>query len=634
MSVLAYLVLAAILLGIGALAASILPTRGARIGLGAGLFLALVVDSTWLLAPIGGWLPRLGDAAWLGMFILIAGAALAAAVHYSTPQNRTGAPDAPWQWPTGHDYAFLFFIVAVFGVVVWALPVPLDTDAQGFGYLALMLRDGQDYTTLAPWHPEISYLYSPAYPGLIAHLSARLDLGIQTLQVAFSAVTAVLFVWMAYDLGCELEDRRTGRAFMLAAAIGIGMVTAFFDSHYTALLALDFSLAFLIFVLGFLKEGGWLRALAAAVCLAAVPLTQPDTTIALIIGYVPWLLVLVLAHPRPSFARWAVIAAVVPALALLIVTPWLLSIRDLLGADIESPFAVDLDHWRTLVFMHGGIVVALAAIGVGVGLRERTPAQWLGMVWMVGIVEFSTTGLLERTFPDLVEPLLKYDYPFSLAWHGPIIPYVILGGSALVGLSAVFGRERIDRLVGRLAMPVIVLGAAVLVAGIVYFHPLLEASKDVVNFYGAFSSQADVHAMEWLRDNTPADARVLNHPGPQEGDWAPVISERDTIYYRPQPFFQGDELSQAEQVALRAFWRDPSNPANAALLADFRVQYVLVPQVFGNPDSLDDALRWRSPIPEAASYLETPVSAAPYLRLVYDNDGAQVYRLMTPITAP
>lgn len=629
MSVLAYLVLAAILLGTGTLAASILPTRGARIGLGAGLFLALVVDSTWLLAPVGGWLPRLGDAAWLGMFILIAGGALATAVHYRAAPDR-----AAWLWPTGRDFAFLALVVAAFGAVVGALPVPLDTDAQGFGYLALALRDGQHYTTLAPWHPEIQYLYSPAYPGLIAHLSARLDLGIQTLQLAFSAVTAVLFVWMAYDLGCELEDRRTGRAFMLAAVIGTGMVTAFFDSHYTALLALDFSLAFLTFVLGFLKDGGALRALAAAACLAAVPLSQPDTTLALMIGYVPWLLVLVLAHPRPSLARWGVIAAVIPALALALVIPWLLSIRDLLGSGIESPFVVDLDHWRTLVFMHGGIVVALAATGVGIGLRERSPAQWLGIVWLVGIVEFSTTGLLEQTFPDVVAPLLKYDYPFSLAWHGPIIPYTILGGAALVGLSTLFGTARVDRLVGRLALPVIALGAAMLAAAIVYFDPLLAASKDVVSFYGAFSSQADVEAMAWLRDNTPPEARILNHPGPQEGDWAPVISERDTIYFRPQPFFQGDDLAQAEQVALRAFWRDPANPGNAALLADYRVDYVLVPQVFGNPASLDDALRWRAPIPEAASYLETPARAAPYLQLVYDHDGAQIYRLVIPETVP
>jgi hypothetical protein len=33
----------------------------------------------------------------------------------------------------------------------------------------------------------------------------------------------------------------------------------------------------------------------------------------------------------------------------------------------------------------------------------------------------------------------------------------------------------------------------------------------------------------------------LNFPGPQEGDWVPVIAERKSIYYRPQPFFdRGD----------------------------------------------------------------------------------------------
>lgn len=628
MSVLVYVALAAILLGVGVLAASVLPTRGARIGLGAVTFLALVIVSMWLLAPVGGWLARLGDAAWLGMFTLVAGLALATAVHYHATPDRQ-----PWPWPTWRDVAFLLLVAAAFGVAVWVLPVPLDTDAQGFGYLALTLREGGDYTTLAPWHPEIEYLYSPAYPGLIAHLSARLAAGIHALELAFGAVTALLFVWLAYDLGCELEGRRAGRAFMLSALIGTGLVTAFFDSHYTALLALDCALAFLTFVLGYLRYGGWQRPVLAALCLAAVPLSQPDVTIALIIGYVPWLLLLVLARPRPTFWRWLVVAAVIPALALLLVTPWLLDIRSLLGADIASPFEVDLDHWRTLVLMHGGVIVPLAALGVGVGLRERSPAQLLMIVWLVGIVEFSTLGLLERTFPDVVGPLLKYDYPFSLAWHGPIIPYTVLAGTALTGLALRLGASRVDRIVGTLALPVIALGAAGLVAAVVYFDPLLEASKDAVNFYGAFSSRADVEAMLWLRDNAPANARILNHPGPHEGDWVPVITERDTIYFRPQPFFQGVEEAEAEQAALRAFWQDPANPAHADLLADYRVDYVLVPQVFGAPESLADALRWRPPIPEAASYLDTPVSAAPYLELIYDNDGAQIYRLRNPAAA-
>jgi hypothetical protein len=622
MAVVAYLVLLILLLGVGTLVASILPTRGARIGLGAVVFLALIVDVTWLIAPLVGWSPALADAVWIGVFALVG---LGAAMIASYYRGTVGKP--AWTWPGVRDILFMIVLIALFGAVVMVLPVPLDTDAQGFGYLALTLRDGKDYTTLAPWHREISYLYSPGYIGLIAHLSARFDPGIQTLELIFSAVAAVLFVWTAYDLGNEIEGPRTGRGLMLAAVIGTGLITAFMDSHFTALLALLFSLGFITFVIRFLNTWRWSSVLFAAICLASVPLSQPDITLALIIGYAPWLIVIWLSKPRPRFSAWVVLAAVIPLVALGIVLPWLISIRDLLGSDIESPFRVESEHWRTMVLTQGGVIVVLAAVGLLVGLRKRHPAYWLAVIWLVGIIEFSTLGLLEKTFPDVMEPLLKYDYPFSLAWHGPIIPYIILGGLALAWLADWL---RLDRLIRRLAIPVLLLALVGVFASVIFFSDLLAASKDYGDFYGTFSSAADVDAMTWLRDNTPEDVRVLNHPGPHEGDWAPVISERDTIYFRLQPFFQHTEDAAAEQEAFRAFWTDPADPALADMLRAAGVRYVLVPQVFGNPASFEDMIRWRRPLPEAQAYLENPVSKAPYLGLVYDKNGARVYEVIAP----
>ncbi|MBI5957325.1 MAG: hypothetical protein HY866_01225 [Chloroflexi bacterium] len=623
---LAYLLLAAILLGAGTLTASFLPTRGARIGLGAVVFLAVVVDSTWFAAPLVNWSPALADRAWAGALALISVSALLAATYY---RRRPTLP--AWTWPSQHDLAVLMVVVALFGAVVLVLPVPLDTDAQGFGQLALALRDGHDYTTLAPWFPEIDYLYSPGYIGLVAHLSARFDPGIHSVQLVLSAVIALLFVWTAYDLGHEIEGPRTGRAMLLAALIGAGLITAFMDSHYTALLALLFSLGFITFITRFLTTWRWTSVLFAAICLAGVPLSQPDVTIALMIGYAPWLIVIWLSKPRPNLSAWLILVVIIPLVALGIVAPWLTSLNDLLGSDIESPFKIASSHWRTLTIMHGGVIVILAALGAIFTLRKRHPITLWMLVWVAAIVEFSTLGLLEKNFPNQMEPLLKYDYPFSMAWHGPIIPYLILGGAGLVWLADRMGGEQFDRWAGRLAIPLSGLAMAGIAAGVWFVDPLLEQSKEQgVKVYGAFSSAADVEAMRWLRDNTPSDALILNHPGPHEGDWVPVISERETVYFRPQPFFRDTTLVEERQNRLRDFWRDPADPSNAEVLIQAGVNYVLVPQIFGDSTRFADMLRWRSPIDEAASYLESPVSAAPYLRLVHENDGAQVYEVITP----
>ncbi len=619
----AYLITTGVLLSVGTLTAIVLPTRGARIGLGAVLFLALVVDLNWALAPLWGWTARLGDGAWMGIFAaMVLAAGMLASYHHGTRGQ-----DA-WHWPSHRDIAFLLVVIALFGALITVLPVPLDTDAQGFGYLALTLRDGGDFTTLAPWHPEVQYLYSPAYTGLVAHFSARFTLGLHELMMILGALMGVLFVWSAYDLGCELGEARTGRAYMLAALGGTGLLTAFLDSHYTALLALSFALAFLTFALRYLRDGHKLDAIFAALSLAAVPLSQPDMTLALAVGYVPWLFVLPLAKPRPALRRWLVLVVIVPALALSVVAPWLWHVRDLLGSDIESPFTVSPHHWRTMIIMHGGIIVVLSVLGAMLGVWRRKPSALLASVWLVALLDFSTLGLLEKIAPEPLSFLWKYDYPFSMAWHGPIIPYVILGGGALAWLAHTL---HADRVVRALAYPVSVLALIGIAVGAFFFNDLVRASKDTsLNIYGAFSSEADVRAMQWLRDNTSPDARVLNHPGPHEGDWAPVISERDTVYFRPQPFFRHTETVEAEQEALRAFWHAPQTRAYWERLLNAGVDYVLVPQVFGNPDALADMLRWRSPLPEAASYTADALGDVPYLQLVYEQGGAQVYEVVRP----
>jgi len=453
-----------------------------------------------------------------------------------------------------------------------------------------------------------------------------------------AAVLGLLLVWLAYDLGSEIRDKRLGRAMAAAMLGGVGLFTAYMDSHYTTLLGMTFALAFAIYTMRYLRERRLPDAVAAGLMLGAVVLSHPDTTIILALGYAPWLATMWLGRPRPSLQTWLTLALGVPVIALLGLAPWLLHIQPLLASDITSPFTRDPGNWRVLVLYHGVWVVPTAVVGAVVGLRRRDIARYvpttthdltnqaaiLAIGWLALVLDFSTLGILESLASWLVAPLVRYDYPFSIAWHGPIIPYTILAGIGLLWLWESWLERRIGASAGRYAY--IALGAliALALAVLVFNRELLAFSKGKIGFFGAFASQADVQAMEWLRENAPPDARILNFPGPQEGDWAPVIAERDSVYYRMQPFFQGEEDSLAEQERLRAFWEDPANPDNAALLEAAGIDYVIVPQIVTIPDSIETMFRWRAPFTEALD-MRSQVDDAPYLRLVFDADGARVY---------
>ena len=626
-------VFGSVVFGAGAMLAPAWNTNQPRIGLSAALSLGLVMGGAVFWAMLFGWNTLVID--YL-LFALVTVIFLGGTLSYGQKRAESRGEvllDADQGWPGPRDLLFFGFVALLFIIPILILPVPLDTDAQGFGYLGLMAKLGGGFKTLAPWHPEISYLYSPGFTLLTAYLSQQLNQGMHSVQMSVGAILGILVVWLAYDLGGELRDKRLGRMMAIAALVGIGLYTAFMDSHYTTLLGLVFALAFLTYVIRYMREQSLPDAIAAGLMLGAVVLAHPDTTIILALGYVPWLLTIWLGKPRPTVRTWLVLALGIPIIATIAISPWLANIRDLLGADITSPFARDPNYWRVMVLYHGILIVPVALVGAFVGLRQRNQAAILAVGWLLMILEFSSLGLLEKIFPWLSNLVLRYDYPFSIAWHGPIIPYIILGGLGLLWLWEHWLERRAGQLIRRRAIPILSALIVLTLLVLAFNQQLLAFSKGRVGFFGALASTADVQAMEWLRQNTPKDARVLNYPGTlkdnsNESDWVPVIAERDSVYYRWQPFFRNNEASLEEQDRLRAFWEDPANPQNADLLRTAGIDYVIIPQIIANPASIEHMFRWRAPTSQIQ--MQSALADSPYLKLVFDDDGAQVYAVAEP----
>ena len=639
MTLLTMLVFGAVLIGCGTLLSPAWPSRQPRIGLLSTLTLALVVGGSCLYAMVFGWDTLVVD--YL-LFALVTTVFLGGTLSYGQKRaQRQGLElaDRDQGWPGPRDLAFLGLGALLFAIPALLFPVPLDTDAQGFGYLALLLREGGDFFSLAPWHPEIRYLYAPGFSAIAAYLSAQLGAGLHEVQLGIGAVLGALALWLAYDFGAELRDKRLGRALVVALLLGGGLYSAFLDSHYTALLGLVFALAFFTFAQRWLRDGFWADAIAAALLLGALVLAQPDMTIITGLGFAPWLLLLAIdRQARPPWRRWFWLALGTPLLAILLIAPWLWASAPLLGSDIVSPFERASAHWRVLTLPPYQWVwlLPLVLLGAGVAWREQRRLALLTLAWLALVLDFSTTGLLESLFPGLLAPVLRYDYPFSIAWHGPIIPYTLLGGLGALWLWESFLEQRLVAWLRRWARLLFAAAFATILALVALREPLLRASHTLIpregtlSLHGAFASADDRRALEWLRENSDPSARLLNFPAPHEGHWAPVIAERNAVYYRGQPFFRGDENSRAEQESFRAFWQDPARPEHEDELRAAGITHVVLPQIVARPDLQGEMFRWREPFAHSEEWrMKSSLAEADYLELVYESRGAAVYALLT-----
>jgi hypothetical protein len=623
-------VFGSVIFGAGAMLAPALPSKGPRVGTAGALVLALVLTGTLFWAALFEWDVLIIDYLWFAVLVGIFLTGTMSAGMYRSEAD--GGIKEYAGYPGPRELCFFLTVGMLFAIPALTVPVPLDTDAQGFGYLALVLKNSGSLTTLAPYHPDITWLYSPGFPALVAYLGTQLNAGLHNIQLAVGAVLAFLFVWLAYDFGNELvpddpHQRRTGIAMACASLIGIGLALTNLDSHYTAQLGLVFSLAFITFVLRFYRHGKPIDFVAAAVTLAGVPLAQPDMTIILMLGYVPWLFTMWFAREgRPPVRRWFGLAVGIPLLAVLGISPWIAEILPLLGSDIRSPFEIETaKHLTVMVVYHGGVILLLVIPGIVLALRRRSAIDLMMLVWIVLVIDAAAFGVLKALTPFI--PIWKYDYPFSIAWHGPIIPYMYFGGTAILWIIDRVGRQRAENLIRAASLPVMCVAALSAVFLINSMDQVVLASKSTpLRIFGAFSSRADVQAMQWLGQNTAQDVLILNHPGPQEGDWVPVIAQRDTVYFRPQPFFKHTERVDAMQQDFLAFWRNPDDPANKELFERYGVDYLIVPQIVARPESLINMYRWRPPPDDVEDY--PPIRDLPYLELVFEMDGARIYQFV------
>lgn len=595
----------------GALLHTQLRDRGFSLPVCLGLGLAgIIVADVWL-ASIAGYhlaLQLSANLAIIGALFFGARGQLVGWLRWARAQ---------WPWPImGWAAAAAIFVVPAFVV-----PLPFDTDAQGFGLLALTVRLGGSITALTPFWPEVRYFYSPGFFLLAAQLSDLVGgASMPVVMLALGHALAVATVGGVYAVGREFVGERGGAWAAAFSVFGFALFSTTMDSAYTNVLGNFLTSAILVLIFRAARQPTRFNVALAAVALASLPLSHPDSIIHLLMAYVPFYFTIWLARERPTAKQYLTLTLVIPAAAVLWCLPWVARVLPLAGGidvhERQNPF---LGFLLSLFSLNGWLPAALAVVGLAVAARRRAWFDLWLITWAAAIVEIAALGNLDSFSRRLSFDPMQIVYPYGVAWHATIIPVPVLAAMAAERLP-LLKRIRLPRRAGAaLSAAIIVLSIA---AGL-FADRIIWASKGRVFITGSLSSPADQQAMLWLRDHTPRDAYVLNYPG-IEGDWAPVIAERKTVQFREQLFYIGAKPMFALQEELRAAYLDPVSPASEQMIRAAGVDYILVPQVVGRPDSFATAMRWRPPFVEP---LRSQFAEAPYLELVRDFDGAQIYRV-------
>lgn len=611
-------VVASVMLGAGAMLSPAWDTKQPRIGLAAAFSLALVLGGAVFWAEAFG--PDLLVIDYL-LFALVSfvvlGGTLSQAQARAEARGETLA-DEDQGWTSRRD--LMFFLVAgiLFLVPVLMLPVPAGETAVSTAYLTLTAREGLSFSNLAPFYPDVTVLHMPGFHALTAYLSEQLEQAIPVVQFGVAAVVSLMSVWVMYDLGGELLNKRNGRTMAVSLLAGGGIIGMFLTGQFTALIGVLFALAFMIYALRYLRQAHWMDLVAGGLMLGAVLYATPTLFMVLSGAYALWLVTMwfVPDKLRPDMRHWMGLAGGIPLVAILGTLPWLLNNLSLLSLEIASPYERSLSYLMVIVQHHGIWTIPLAAVGAWTGWQGaqsgvRQMIVWCGG-WLLLVVDLSVVGIL----PGLLPVLDRFLMPLDIAWFGSLIPLTILSGMGLLWLWDTVVPATLRESLTNAAEPMLVVGGIVMLGGVLLPGFLAMSLSPLGLDFQA--TEADVEVMNWLRENAAPEARILNHP--VEGVWAAPYTERDAVYFPLLFVYEGTGMIATEQGALAAFWDDPAGNAEAVQAAG--IDYVLVPQIINAPEQVNpDLHRLDAEVESVAVNLED----VPYLERVFAFEGAVVY---------
>ncbi len=535
MSLFVVFIVAAVLLGAGAMLSPAWRSAQPRIALAATLCLALIVGGAVFYAEAFAWDTLAVD--YL-LFALLSGVVLGGTL--STAQARgEELADRDQGWPGPQDLAFFALVAMVIIIPLLHLPAALGAGGQIVGFHSLATLHGESFRSLAPFYTHSPVIISPGFHALSAYLSQQLSQPIPLIQLSLAAVCHYLLVWLAYDFGAELRDKRLGRALAISTLLCGGLHLSYLDGHYPELLALLFLQAFLVYALRLLRRFNLADLIAGGLMLGAVCYTSLTVSVIATLGFA---LLCLLSWTRFSAgsarkSRWGYTIGF-PLVALLGISPWLRNSLTLIFPVSPSPYPADFSLLADIVIGNGVVIIPLAVWGVTIAWRGAGSLRLVSLLmllWLALILEFALVGYSGALLP----PIGALVHAPNMARHGTILPFSWFGGLALLQLWEIKLSLDLKRRLRRMAYPLMAATGLVIIALGIAFQPIATALRPLLNLPQQTLTSDGYGAMRWLRDNAPAGALLLSTDG--EG-WLPIVAERRAVNFRAVAYFEWDEI--------------------------------------------------------------------------------------------
>jgi hypothetical protein len=636
----------------------------ARLALALGLSVALPPLLLLLFHLLG--LPWGAVATWA--YVLLS---LIVVVGYRMSEWRSG-PDlpiarrqSPAATPDTASLTLFGIILAALLVRLFAvrdLPVGLLGDSYHHTLMAQLLVDNAGlFRSWQPYAPLATFTYHFGFHANVAfvHYLAGMDLPqslIWTGQIMNAIVVALVFalalalgsrpwagVWAALIVGFASNlpaffvnwgryTQLTGHVVMLAALVCWISLSDFrfrvseFGSEHPQSRFQDLK-----------SRIPWRLVLLTSLATAALILTHYLVTAlaALFVG--SYVLGVALARRSwPAAGALALRSGFAAALALLLAGPWLLNVvgghlvRNATGlaSGASKAAAAQLSILEPVVPKYiSGVVLLLAAAGLLAALWRREWRQALLVVWCALLVLALAPYLVGLPGAGVLDTLTCLGTLY--------LPAALLGGYALAQ-----AQDLAAALLARLhANPA--LGQALLAASLLLVIAANTGwQANAATGETALVLDADMAAMQWIRDNTPPNARfaINSFPayggslaaGTDAGWWIPLLARRATIL--PPLNYGGEKGEQpGYDLGVNALIKklrghpltdltplqvDLARPVALKTLDANQIDYVYIgAHAYPGPDAAD-------------SIDVNKLRASPFFRLVYDRDGVQIFQFL------